>query len=103
MSTTPKKQSKTKKSTNSTLFTNVKKRSTKAQMKGDVGFNSIGRPKKPEEDRQQVESIRFSLKEKNILTFLAKKYGCDSWKKYVKQVVMEHSLEELKHIRDGAY
>lgn len=70
-------------------------------MKDDVRFNSIGRPKKPEEDRQQVESMRFSLKEKNILTFLAKKHGCDSWKKYVKQVVMEHSLEELKHIHDG--
>jgi hypothetical protein len=70
------------------------------KLKNTKYLNAIGRPKKSEEDRQQVESMRFSLKEKNILTFLAKRHGCDSWKKYVKLVVMEHSLDELSHIKD---
>jgi hypothetical protein len=90
------------------VLINVKKRSTKETKEGKSGFipltekeqgiiskikfeNAMGRPLKKEEEKLQVESIRFYVLEKNILITAAKEKGFLSWKKYVKYVALENA------------
>lgn len=93
------------------VLQNLKQKSIKDNKKGKSGFvhltqkehetmkntkfvNALGRPKKRAEEKQNVESMRFSLQEKNLLIAFAKKYGFSSWKECVKSIALECALED---------
>lgn len=68
----------------------VRPTETQRKVLANVKFeNAMGRPKKEDNEKLQVESIRFSNDEKDQLKKAAKKKGFLNWKKYLKYVALE--------------
>lgn len=96
------------------VLKNLKKQSILNREKGGHGFirpteeektvlknskvkNAMGRPKKLEQDRKNVVSIRFSLAEQQLLMFSAEKYGFSNWKDYLRELALSHARDTKNH------
>jgi hypothetical protein len=87
------------------VLNNLKKRSITDRENGGHGYvrltdeerkvfnsskiiNGMGRPKKSVQEKKNVVSIRFSLKEQEIIKANAEKHGFSNWKNYLKSFAL---------------
>lgn len=96
------------------VLQNLKKKSISNRESGGHGFirpteeektvlknskvkNAMGRPKKSEQDRKNVVSIRFSLAEQQLLILSAEKNGYSNWKDYLRELALSHARNSKSH------